>query len=287
MLKITPHYTGTCYPAIKKNSVEIVPVNSCDTVKTAVKMLPEHYRANFLSFGKLEDKKSYNDDYSEFGLNGCHLDEFVFNMLQKYHPVNHDKGYKPKVLDIAAGDGRNAIELGMKGYDITAWDTADKGLELIKYQCQLAGKPGLVKTEDVDILESVSHRADKGSYDAVIITLLFQHFTPKELENTLKRASEMLKPGGTIMFNALVRQEGYQKVKTIFDPESAGFLNHNQRVILKSVKSAGFELAEPVTDYQEPHNHRPYFINDFTWGNEPESDYNFKVKLRWFVARKT
>ena len=52
---------------------------------------------------------------------------------------------KGKVLCIAEGEGRNSVYLASLGFDVTAWDFAQAGLDKTK---QLADEKGVVVTTE-------------------------------------------------------------------------------------------------------------------------------------------
>ena len=96
---------------------------------------------------------------------------------------------KGKVLCIAEGEGRNSVYLASLGFDVTAWDFAQSGLEKTR---QLAIEKGVdVKTEYHDLAD-VKWEAEQ--WDAII--QIFGHFPSEVMSRTLAGIKKALKPGG-------------------------------------------------------------------------------------------
>lgn len=100
-----------------------------------------------------------------------------------------------KILFPAEGEGRNAVHAALNGWAVTAFDISSEGK---KKALQLAGKHGVNIDYMVGPLEELQF--EKASFDA--IALIYAHF-PAHLKSGLHKAlSELLKPGGTILFEA-------------------------------------------------------------------------------------
>ena len=96
---------------------------------------------------------------------------------------------KGKVLCIAEGEGRNSVYLASLGFDVTAWDFAQAGLDKTK---RLANeKKVAVKTELRDLSE-VTWEAER--WDAIVH--IFGHFPGNVMDRTLSGIKEALKPDG-------------------------------------------------------------------------------------------
>ncbi|MCM3710412.1 class I SAM-dependent methyltransferase [Sporosarcina luteola] len=96
---------------------------------------------------------------------------------------------KGKVLCIAEGEGRNAVYLASLGFDVTAWDYAQAGLDKTQ---QLANEKGVsVKTELRDLAEVVW---EEKQWDAIVH--IFGHFPEDVMEKTMTGIQKALKVGG-------------------------------------------------------------------------------------------
>ncbi len=96
---------------------------------------------------------------------------------------------KGKVLCIAEGEGRNAVYLASLGFDVTAWDFAQSGLDKTE---KLAEEKGVhVKTELRNLLDVVW---EEEQWDAIVH--IFGHFREDIMDRTLAGVKIALKPGG-------------------------------------------------------------------------------------------
>lgn len=97
-----------------------------------------------------------------------------------------------RALDLAAGEGRNALWLAGLGWQSTAVDFAENALERGRAQAVEHG----LKVEWVlaDVLE---YRPEPGAYDAVVIAYL--HLETDPLTAVLHNAAKALAPGGTLV----------------------------------------------------------------------------------------
>ncbi len=102
---------------------------------------------------------------------------------------NYDKIAKGKVLCIGSGEGRNAVFLAEKGFDVTAVDFSING---IKKTQSLAEKRN-VKVESIesDVLE---YDFGREKYEAVIN--MFLHFDRDNRKIVAGKIFQALKPGG-------------------------------------------------------------------------------------------
>ena len=118
-------------------------------------------------------------------------------LLWPEHPssilVDEVEGLKPgKALDIAAGEGRNALWLAKQGWDVHAVDFSDVGVQKGR---ELARKAGLeLSWEVADVTE---YTPSPGRYDLVIIFYL--HLPWPELSGVFQGAAAAVAPGGELL----------------------------------------------------------------------------------------
>lgn len=97
-----------------------------------------------------------------------------------------------RALDLACGEGQNAVWLASLGWDVTAVDYADvavaKGIE------RAARAAVAVDFQVGDLLDYVP---EARSFDLVVI--LYLHISSNGLRLVLERATEALAPGGTLV----------------------------------------------------------------------------------------
>ncbi len=105
-----------------------------------------------------------------------------------------------RVLDLAAGEGRNAVYLAAQGYDVTAVDSSAVGLAKAQ---QLAAAQGVPLTTTVADL----HDYGLGTEQWQGITAIFCHL-PSALRSTVcKRVVAGLAPGGVLLLESYTPQQ--------------------------------------------------------------------------------
>jgi SAM-dependent methyltransferase len=102
-------------------------------------------------------------------------------------------GMEPgRALDLATGQGRNAVWLATQGWKVTGVDFSETGLATAR---RLAAERGVsVDWVSADLLE---YTPEAGHYELVLIAYL--HLTLPSLALVLRRAAAALAPGGTIL----------------------------------------------------------------------------------------
>lgn len=98
-----------------------------------------------------------------------------------------------KALDLACGEGRNAIYLAEQGWDTTAIDFSDVGIDKGR---QIAEKRGVKVNWVVDDVSSAS--LPEGEFD--LVAVLFLHTSSEEREQWLPAAVAAVKAGGTFLY---------------------------------------------------------------------------------------
>ncbi len=97
-----------------------------------------------------------------------------------------------RALDLACGEGRNAVWLARQGWTVTGVDFSQNGLDK---------GAALAAHHEVEVRWV---RADVTTYDAragefELVVLLYLHLPQAELHGVLARASRALAPGGTLL----------------------------------------------------------------------------------------
>lgn len=99
-----------------------------------------------------------------------------------------------RALDVSAGQGRNAVFLAIKGWDVTAVDIADDGLKIAARNAKRAGVS--IRT----MLQSL-HTFDYGTatWDLMVMT-----YAPVPVTSPayVTRLSESLRPGGLVVIES-------------------------------------------------------------------------------------
>jgi len=99
-----------------------------------------------------------------------------------------------RALDLGAGEGRTAVWLAERGWQVTAVDFSDVGLERGRQRVAALGAPGAVEWVCADLTE---YEPAGSPYDLVL--LMFVHLPPADRRRLLRQAAATLNPGGTVL----------------------------------------------------------------------------------------
>jgi SAM-dependent methyltransferase len=105
----------------------------------------------------------------------------------------HVKDLSPgTALELAAGDGRNALFLARCGWKVTAVDFSEVALERGR---GFAHQLGL--SVDWQLADLTIYRPEPQAYD--LVCLFYLHLPKKDFHEILRRAADSLSPGGTLL----------------------------------------------------------------------------------------
>ncbi len=125
---------------------------------------------------------------------------------------------KGKVLDIATGEGRNAIFLAQHGFEVDAVDISEKGLRKAR---QLAREKGIqINTFEVDLDR---FQIEKERYDVIADF----YFLKRRLISRIKRG---LKKGGRVIFETYILD--HRKLRAGGPKQAKYFLKPNELIRL-------------------------------------------------------
>jgi SAM-dependent methyltransferase len=99
-----------------------------------------------------------------------------------------------RALDLGAGEGRNAIWLAERGWQVTAVDFSAVALAKAAQLAAARGVTGITWAE-ADLRE---YQPPPGSFDLVLLAYI--HLPPAESKALLHAAAIALAPGGTLLF---------------------------------------------------------------------------------------
>jgi SAM-dependent methyltransferase len=105
-----------------------------------------------------------------------------------------------RALDIAMGEGRNAVYLASRGWDVTGFDVSDEALRQANVRAMKAG----VK---IRISREGSETFDYGRELWALIVLSYA-FAPVRDAAYVRRIRDALKPGGVVVFEHYIRSPG-------------------------------------------------------------------------------
>ncbi|MFN2388965.1 MAG: class I SAM-dependent methyltransferase [Actinomycetota bacterium] len=123
-----------------------------------------------------------------------------------------------KALDLGAGEGRNAVWLAERGWDVTAVDFA--AAAVAKGEQMAAARGVRVSFMVADLLE---YDPAPGGFDLTVV--LYLHLPPAQRGRVLEAAARSLAPGGVALVlghhvaNLMHGHGGPQDASVLLDPE--------------------------------------------------------------------
>jgi 2-polyprenyl-3-methyl-5-hydroxy-6-metoxy-1,4-benzoquinol methylase len=117
----------------------------------------------------------------------------VWSLTPNRFLVAEARGLRPgRALDLACGEGRNAIWLAELGWTVTAVDFSDVAVEKARRRAADAGVE-----VDFRALDLLDFEPEPLAYDLVLV--LYLQIPPDERRLVLSRAAEAVAPGGTFL----------------------------------------------------------------------------------------
>jgi SAM-dependent methyltransferase len=121
--------------------------------------------------------------------------DLVWSAAANVFVVRELAGLAPgRALDLGAGEGRNAIWLAERGWQVTAVDFSAVALAKAGQLAAARGVTGLTWVE----ADLRSYQPPPGSFDLVLLAYI--HLPPGESIAVLHTAATALAPGGTLLF---------------------------------------------------------------------------------------
>jgi SAM-dependent methyltransferase len=140
---------------------------------------------------------------------------YHFNKKPNAFLISAIKNTKPgKAVDVAMGQGRNAIYLAKMGWDVTGYDIADEAMEYAKKEA---------KRQNVQIktIPQGSEEFDFGNQQWDLISIIYAGCI-EEVPGMAERMKKGLKSGGMIVFEFFHRETGIAMDRKDFGcPENA------------------------------------------------------------------
>lgn len=131
------------------------------------------------------DAQTWNERYSQTELMwSAGPNSFVEELCRDLPPG--------RSIDLAAGEGRNAIWLAEQGWDSTAVDYSDVAIDKAR---QIADRRGVTITTEVADL--TRYEPTPGGYDLVLVAYL--QLPSDQLDPILRRAAAAVAPEGTFL----------------------------------------------------------------------------------------
>ncbi|MDZ7677997.1 MAG: class I SAM-dependent methyltransferase [Acidimicrobiales bacterium] len=137
------------------------------------------------------DHQAWNDRYRQR--------ELVWSAGPNQFVVEHTAGLTPgRALDVACGEGRNAVWLAEQGWDVVATDFSDVAIDKAR---RIAEHRGV--TIDLRVADAVTGDGFDPDGDGVepfdLIVVAYLQLPDDQLAVALARAATLLAPGGTIL----------------------------------------------------------------------------------------
>ncbi|MDR3084227.1 MAG: class I SAM-dependent methyltransferase [Streptomyces sp.] len=127
-----------------------------------------------------------------------------------------------RALDLAAGEGRNALWLASRGWRVTAVDFS--GAALDRGRQLAAAQPAEVADRLTWVRADVrTHQPDPGAFDLVVVAYL--HLPADQRRTALRHAAQALAPSGTLLVvghdttNLTAGVGGPQDPRVLFTPD--------------------------------------------------------------------
>ena len=122
-------------------------------------------------------------------------------------------------LDIGAGSGRDANWLAEKGWDVIAVEPCKKFWELAK-----TNSHANVIWQDDELPELKSLRTAGHRFNLILLSAVWMHVLPNKRERAFRIISELLAPGGILVFTLRHGNDERENLERGFQPVSSGEL---------------------------------------------------------------
>lgn len=126
------------------------------------------------------------------------ISEFLWSVDANHSLLSEVASLPPgRALDLATGEGRNAVWLAEQGWEVCAVDFAEVGLQK---GLRLAAVRGVVERVRFEAADLRSYLPEPGGFDLVM--LIYLQIPPAEMQPILLKAARGVAPGGTFMLVA-------------------------------------------------------------------------------------
>ena len=121
--------------------------------------------------------------------------DYIFGRAPNRFLVSQAALFRPgmRVLDVATGEGRNAVWLAQQGCEVTGVDISPKGLEKAR---RLASEAGVTVRYELGDVRDYAWQAD--AFDAVV-TIFIQFAAPHEREAVFEGMQRAVRSGGCVV----------------------------------------------------------------------------------------
>lgn len=128
-----------------------------------------------------------------------------------------------RALDLAAGEGRNAVWLAERGWNVTAVDFAEVAIEKAREVAAMRGVAGNIA---FDVADLTTYQPQDRGFD--LVAMMYFHIPWPEVAPVIARAAEAVAPGGTFL---LAAHDATNLEKGFGGPQRADMLYTAEQVV--------------------------------------------------------
>lgn len=141
--------------------------------------------------------KNFYDEISEFYEKMINFEQNLELRIKAYKNIFDKPG---TAVDIGCGVGLDSIALAKNGHDVTAFDVSPLMIEMVK---QNSIKHNVQIKTHVHSYKSIPKQFFNNFNSIVSVGNTIAHLTPRELQPAMKKAYNMLSPGGKLFLHIL------------------------------------------------------------------------------------
>jgi len=237
-----------------------------------------------------------NQEYSSWSerrgevLFGSHADARVLAVASELN----DR--KAAILDVGAGPGRNSIPLAQQGFTVDAVDMSPEFCAKLQEAARIDRLPIRVVQGDIVDTNTV---LIANHYQMAFASEVVSHFRfGSPLPSFLRRMSEVLRPGGKLLFNIFLPRPGYQPDALAREmSEVAWGTLFSRDDVIDAMRNLPLKLVSDVSVYDYEKQHLPasawpptgWFeawtqgqsVFPFNHGEQPP------IEMRWLLFEKS
>jgi SAM-dependent methyltransferase len=140
-----------------------------------------------------------------------------------------------RALDLGTGEGRNALWLAAKGWQVTAVDFSAAGLDKARHLAQARGLP-----VDWVLADVLDYQPETAAYQLVLLAYL--QLAAASLDRVLRQGAHALVPGGTML---VVGHDVTNLTEGVGGPQDPALL-HTPEAITRALSGLVVQRAERV-----------------------------------------
>ncbi len=196
------------------------------------------------------------------------------------------------ILDVGAGTGRNTLPLARMGYPVQAVELSPAFVQQLNSSVNAQGLPVMVTAGNV-IDPKV--QLPQANYALAIAAEVVSHFRSlDEFRQFLVRMSDVLRPGGLLLFNSFIASDGYEPDRLAREISELAWSSLFTRADLATVLDGlPLELISDESAYEYERQHLPAeawpptgWFEHWATGQDLFLIENAPMQLRWFLYRR-